>query len=123
MANPTGANGSVPLSVSQPYGEALRSKELLREAPISGAPFSGRALASPARAQDAAKRPPVPPAGVGASIGVGAGVSDAPVPAPVAPGLLAEAGVHAWASQLLTVPGISPLVAQYAQQIVGSGGQ
>jgi hypothetical protein len=107
--NPAGRNQFDRFTPELPYGDLKRSTELMREAPISGAPVAGRALNLPERAHDAAARPQAPRASTSAAP---AGLSPyAPAGAPTP--------AQVWA-MIASVPGASPLVQQLAAQAQGA---
>lgn len=54
--NPDGKNQFAGFGIDAPYGDVAKQTELLREAPISGAPISGRALGTPDRIRQQRQR-------------------------------------------------------------------
>ena len=56
MANPGGTNQFQGFGLEAPYGDQKKDFELLRSAPLSGAPVSGRALGTPERQRSARRR-------------------------------------------------------------------
>ena len=107
MPNPDGFNQFSGFGQDLPYGQGQVNQELSRAQPIPSAP----GMDSPRKAKDRAARPqalvqaqPVaPPAG--------------PAPGQVAyPAMLAQA----W-GEIAKIPGVSPLVQQYALEAQQSG--
>ena len=98
MANPSGANQFGNYTLQPGYGDVKRQTQLLREAPISGAPFAAQALGTPRRAQKQA---------AGARPRAGAPVQPqvAVAPPPEAAGPSPDI-YH----QIAQIPGASPLV-------------
>lgn len=54
--NPGGNNQFQGFGLEAPYGQASKNTELLRSAPMSGAPVAGRALGTPERQRSARRR-------------------------------------------------------------------
>jgi hypothetical protein len=105
VPNPSGANqlaGSEPL-----YGAVKKATELQREAPMSGAPIATHAQQAPRRAQKQAQRPARGPQPTPEQVAD----NTAPAPQPDYQAQLASV----W-QQVSSVPGASPLVAEYAQE-------
>lgn len=116
MPNPGGVN---QLGGSHAYGDVKAQTELTREAPISGAPMSGRALNTPRRSSKQAQRRPVSAATVPAA----AAPAD-PQPIPSAPAGQPNDDVKValiWKAAAES-PGASPLVKAYAQQAMREAG-
>jgi len=96
MPNPGGGNQFGNYTLQPPYGDVKRQTELLREAPISGAPLPGRALNAPRRAQKQATRQakPAPP-------------PEPPQAQPTAP-MVGQPPINL--REIASIPGASPLV-------------
>ena len=106
MANEGGANQFGGYQIQPGYGDVKKQTELIREAPMSGAPTSGRALGAARSDQKRAVRgttqaAPAPPG--------------APAPAPTPPTQISpqQFALQAW-QQIAAIPGASPLIQQYA---------
>lgn len=114
MPNPGGANQLGGYQIQPGYGDVKRQTELIREAPMSGAPTSGRALGAARSDQKRAVRgnPQATPAQPG---------QPAPAP-PMPPAQISpqQFAFQAW-QQIAQIPGASPLVQQYAARAVQSG--
>ena len=104
MPNPGGGNQFGNYQIQAPYGDVKKQTELIREAPMSGAPTSGRALGAARSAQKQAIRGQQQPQA--APVGPPPG----PQAAPVSPQAFTLA---AW-QQISQIPGASPLVQEYA---------
>lgn len=94
--NPGGTNQIGPASTNPAYGDIKRQTELTREAPISGAALSGRALNTPRRGAQQAKRGGTRPAPIAA-----------PPQAATPP---AQPNPSAYFHAISQIPGASPLV-------------
>ncbi len=103
--NPGGANQFGNYTLQPAYGDVKRQTELIREAPMSGAPVAGRALASPRSAQRATQRP---------SAAVAPDAPQQQAAPPLEP-VTYQAQLAATWQQIAATPGASPLVLQIAQ--------
>lgn len=107
MPNPSGQSN---LNFPVPYGDVQKRTQLLKSAPISGAPLSGSALAAPVQDQRRAVRPTRRPQAQQAQ------------PAPVAPPTPTPQATVAQLWQLAAqVPGASAVVQQMAAQAAQGG--
>ena len=100
MANEGGGNQFGNYTLQPKYGDVAKQTQLLKEAPISGAPQAAQNLNAPRRAQRQAQRPKVQAA------------PPPPTPAPLPPQAL---NAITW-GRIASLPGVSPLVQQYAQE-------
>lgn len=110
MANPNGSNQHFQgFGDVTPYGDGKRQFELTREAPLSGAPVSGRAIGSPERQRSARRRAA---AGGGASRGQSQGPTTTVLPQLPIP---YEKQIAMIWQQVAAIPGASDTVKQIAQ--------
>jgi hypothetical protein len=111
VPNPGGANQFGGYELQRPYGDAARQTQLLKQAPISGAPVAAHALEAPRRGRRHAQGQDRP-AGTAEAQQQGQPQGQPQAPAFPAPTQRATSAMT-W-SQIAEIPGASPLVQQLA---------
>ena len=109
MSNESGVNQFQGFGLEAPYGDQKKDFELLRSAPLSGAPVSGRALGTPERQRSARRRAAAgrPQAAQAAQAPTTTVLPQLPIPYPKQVALI-------W-QQVAAIPGASDTVKQIAQ--------